>query len=113
MNHSQASREKLVHAAYTVSLDPAALKNACRSRYGCSVGELTDEQVAEFVETFPALAHTSALHELTGLGVQGPGGTYKPDADAKNEGPCDQCGRRGLWISGAGRYLCVAHQDNY
>jgi len=58
-------------------------------------------------------ARTQSLHALTGLGVEGPGGAYKPDADADSPGPCARCGRSGLWISGAGEYLCVRHQDSY
>ena len=67
---------------------------------------------AELFDQTPA--RTAELHAVTGLGVQGPGGTYKPDASAAPAGEtCANCGRPGMWISGAGRVLCVKHQDDY
>jgi hypothetical protein len=53
------------------------------------------------------------LHGVTGLGVHGPGGTYKPDAEPAPGGKCARCGKPGMWISGAGLVLCVRHQDSY
>lgn len=41
------------------------------------------------------------------------GALYKPDADPDAPGPCSICGTLGYWISGAGRYLCAEHQDDY
>lgn len=57
--------------------------------------------------------HTAALHAATGLGVKGPGGTYKPDAQPAPGGKCARCGKPGMWIAGAGEVLCVRHQDDY
>jgi hypothetical protein len=41
------------------------------------------------------------------------GEVFKPDANPDDRGPCANCGRPGVWISGAGRYLCAEHQDDY
>lgn len=113
-NHSAASRELLVEVGMKNHIAPAAIKEQSRAMFGCGVGELTDAQMAELAASLPALAHTSALHQLTGMGVSGPGGMYKPDAEPAKPGQrCVQCGRPGMWISGAGRVLCHTHQDNY
>lgn len=58
------------------------------------------------------LRHTATLHAATGLGVQGPGGIYKPDASPTTR-KCARCGRPAMWIAGAGEALCVTHQDDY
>lgn len=57
--------------------------------------------------------HTSLSPGLAGLGHVVDGETFKPDAMPDKRGPCECCGRRGVWISGAGGYLCAAHQDDY
>jgi hypothetical protein len=41
------------------------------------------------------------------------GEVFKPDANPDDRGRCANCGRPGVWISGAGRYLCAEHQDDY
>lgn len=41
------------------------------------------------------------------------GHVFKPDAVPENTGYCRICGRPGVWISGAGGYLCYLHQDDY
>lgn len=41
------------------------------------------------------------------------GEIYKPDTDPDAPGRCYECGRPGYWVSGAGRYLCAEHQDDY
>lgn len=41
------------------------------------------------------------------------GEVFKPDANPDDRGTCANCGRPGVWISGAGRYLCAEHQDDY
>lgn len=69
----------------------------------------TDENVGGQTNT---PTHTSALHALTGLGVTGPGGIYKPDAEPTTR-RCARCGRPAMWIAGAGEALCVRHQDDY
>jgi hypothetical protein len=59
-----------------------------------------------------AMAHTGALHAITGLGKLIGGRIYKPDAD--HLGACARCGRAGSpWITGAGENLCARHQDDY
>jgi hypothetical protein len=113
-NHSSVSAELLIDTAMGFSIDPDALKAACRSQFGVSVSMLSDEQVKEFVASLPAMAHTQSMHKLTGMGVDGPGGVYKPDASPATPGQkCQKCGRDGMWISGAGLTLCYRHQDDY
>ena len=41
------------------------------------------------------------------------GEVFKPDARPESRGPCGRCKRPGVWISGAGEYLCARHQDDY
>lgn len=41
------------------------------------------------------------------------GQVFKPDACADARGECARCGNPGVWISGAGEYLCARHQDDY
>lgn len=41
------------------------------------------------------------------------GDIYKPDANPNDRGRCYRCGQPGVWISGAGMYLCAEHQDDY
>jgi len=41
------------------------------------------------------------------------GEIFKPDADPENRGICEICGDSGIWIAGAGQYLCAKHQDCY
>ncbi len=41
------------------------------------------------------------------------GEVFKPDANPDDRGRCANCGRPGVWISGAGRFLCFEHQDDY
>jgi len=41
------------------------------------------------------------------------GEVFKPDANPRLQGRCANCGRPGVWISGAGQYLCAEHQDDY
>lgn len=41
------------------------------------------------------------------------GKVFKPDANPDDQGRCANCGKPGVWISGAGRYLCARHQDDY
>lgn len=36
-----------------------------------------------------------------------------PQTDDDVEGPCANCGRSGYWVCGAGRFLCVRHEENY
>ncbi len=115
MNHSPASRQRLSEAAYASGVPAADLKAAARNQFGASIAELTDAQVEEFIATFPAMSRTEALHAITGLGVEGPGGNYKPDAMTPPVGceRCARCNRPGMWIAGAGETLCHAHQDDY
>lgn len=75
-------------------------------------------QIAEGDETMTenksTPKRTQTLHDITGLGVDGPGGTYKPDAKPVPASErCERCGCPGMWISGAGEVLCVKHQDDY
>ncbi len=41
------------------------------------------------------------------------GEVFKPDANPRLQGRCANCGKPGVWISGAGQYLCARHQDDY
>jgi len=41
------------------------------------------------------------------------GAVFKPDARPDRQGRCSVCRRPGVWISGAGAYLCARHQDDY
>ena len=88
------------------------------------------ESLETLIETFAARnaedqpAHASAGTQAAALQAMGidlvalggkvvDGEVFKPDANPDDRGRCASCGRPGVWISGAGQYLCAEHQDDY
>lgn len=112
-NHSEEMKTRILKTASQLDLQGSQLKALAQEQFGCSVPQLDEVQAEEFLGLLPGLAHTATLHGLTGLGIQGPGGMYKPDAQPAPGEKCARCGKPGMWIMGAGMVLCVRHQDDY
>jgi hypothetical protein len=74
--------------------------------------KISEVRLVGIEEEKAALAHTAKMHKVTGLGVSGPGGIYKPDAVPTRK-KCARCGAPAMWIAGAGEALCARHQDDY
>jgi hypothetical protein len=112
-NHTPELKARILSTASQLGLQGSQLKALAQEQFGCSVQQLNESQAEEFLGLLPGLAHTTTLHGLTGLGVPGPGGMYKPDAQPAPGKKCARCGKPGMWIMGAGMVLCVRHQDSY
>jgi len=74
---------------------------------------------AQPLGTKPQPGTQAAVIEAMGIDPLAAGGklvdgqVFKPDADPSHRGKCGRCGRPGVWIAGAGEYLCARHQDDY
>jgi hypothetical protein len=69
-------------------------------------------ETAEVMPGTQAAAVLAIMGSLPGAKIVD-GQVFKPDAYPEDRGRCGRCSRLGVWIGGAGEYLCARHQDDY